>query len=85
MYYVYALLSKQNKDLYLGFCQDLRKRFKEHVSGYVKATNKYRPWMLVYYEAYLSKNDATSREQTIKKNHKVKIDLKKQIKNSLIY
>ena len=83
MYYVYALSNKQNQILYIGYSQDLRKRFNEHNSGYVKATKGYRPWKLVYYEAYESKLDATKRELQIKKNHRVKEDLKIQIMYSL--
>lgn len=82
MFYVYALVSRQNKDLYIGYTTDLRQRFKEHNSGEVKATKGYRPWLLVYYEAYASKQDATIREKQLKM-HKAKADLKLQIKYSL--
>ncbi|MEK9143368.1 MAG: GIY-YIG nuclease family protein [Patescibacteria group bacterium] len=83
MFYLYALLSGQNKDVYIGYCEDLRKRFSEHNSGFVKATKGFRPWKLVYYEAYVAKFDATRREAQLKKNHRAKEDLKNQIKYSL--
>ncbi|MCR4263518.1 MAG: GIY-YIG nuclease family protein [Candidatus Roizmanbacteria bacterium] len=82
MYYVYALLSNKNGDLYIGSTSDLRIRFKEHNDGRVKSTKGYRPWMLVYYEAYRNKNDATQREKQLK-GHKAKSDLREQIENSL--
>ena len=83
MFYVYALSSSKNKDLYIGYSQDLRKRFSEHNNGLVKATKGYRPWKLVYYEAYVAKLDATRREIQFKKNHRAKEDLSKQIQHSL--
>lgn len=83
MFYVYALSSRKNNDLYIGYSQDLRKRVDEHNSGLVKATKGYRPWVLIYYEAYISKLDATKREVQLKKNHRSKEDLTIQISNSL--
>lgn len=82
MYYVYALLSKTNNDLYVGFTNDLRIRYKQHNNGEVQSTKANRPWILVYYEAYLNKKDATRREKQLKM-HKAKSDLKEQIKFSL--
>ena len=83
MFYVYALLSDQNKDIYIGYSEDLKKRLTEHNNGLVMPTKGYRPWKLVYYEAYIAKLDATKREVQLKKNHRSKKDLKIQISNSL--
>ena len=82
MFYIYILHSKINKDLYIGFTEDLRKRFKEHNNKEIKSTKAYCPWILIYYESYLSKLDATKREKQLKM-HRVKSDLRLQIKNSL--
>lgn len=82
MYYVYALKSKRNGDLYIGFTSDLRKRFSQHNSGKTRSTKANRPWSLVYYESYLVKADATKREKQLK-NHRAKEDLRIQIKLSL--
>ena len=84
MYYLYILRSTINADLYVGHCEDLRKRFSDHNSGRVKSTKAYRPWGLIYYEAYKHKKDVTAREKQLKDNHKAKEDLKIQINNSLI-
>ncbi len=83
MYYVYILKSLKNGDLYVGFCIDLRARFKLHNDGDVKSTKPSIPWKLIYYEAYVSKLDATKREANLKKNHRAKEDLKIQITVSL--
>ena len=82
MYYVYVLKSLTNGDLYVGFSEDLKKRFAEHNKGLAKTTKPNRPWILVYYEAYRGKRDATIRERQLK-NHAAKDDLRGQIKYSL--
>jgi len=82
MYYVYTLQSLKNKDLYIGFSNDLKRRYQQHTNGEVRATQYSRPWKLVYYEAYFDKKDAIRRERQLK-NHAAKNDLKKQIERSL--
>lgn len=83
MYYVYILSSTKLERLYIGRSDDLRTRFETHNAGKVKSTKAYRPWILVYYEAYRSKKDATKREIQLK-NHAAKENIKMQIKNSLL-
>ena len=65
MYYVYILRNKDKK-LYIGFTTDLQERFKRHNDGEVKSTKPYRPWELIFYEAYVSKKDAMRREEYLK-------------------
>lgn len=55
----------------------------EHEEGAVKSTSFRKPIKLVYYEAYLNKEDAQAREKYLKGGGKAKITLKNQIKNSL--
>lgn len=56
MFYVYIL--KINGDFYIGYTEDLRRRFSEHkLKGDV---------MLLYYEAYADKKLATNRENKLK-------------------
>jgi len=66
MYYVYTIQSKKNKIVYVGYTNDLRKRLKEHNLGKVFSTKPYRPFDLIYYEAYLNKKDALGREKFLK-------------------
>ena len=82
MHYVYALKSKINGDLYIGCTEDLRNRYALHNEGKIRSTHAYKPWVLVYYEAYGSKVDATMREVELK-IHATKNKLKEQIRNSL--
>lgn len=83
MYYVYVLRSSTNKDVYIGYTTDLKNRFQLHNSGKVKSTKAYRPWVLVYYEAYREKLDATEREKELK-IHAAKNALLNRLVKSLI-
>ncbi len=79
MYYVYILLSEQDKQLYTGFTDNLRSRYKAHSSGFVKATKHRRPLRLIYYEAYVLESDARKREKYLKGGNgrnELKIQLK---------
>ncbi|OGK54681.1 hypothetical protein A3B56_01455 [Candidatus Roizmanbacteria bacterium RIFCSPLOWO2_01_FULL_45_11] len=82
MFYVYALKSKLNGNIYIGYSKDLRVRFARHNNGNVRSTKAYVPWKLIYYEAYRNKTDAAKREVQLKQ-HKAKSDLIVQIRNSL--
>ena len=83
MYFVYLLKSKKSKILYLGYTNDLRKRFTEHNQGLVKSTKPYIPWQIVYYEAYLSKEEAVHREHNLKLRANAWNQLKRRIKKSI--
>jgi len=66
-YYVYVLRSQKDGRWYIGFTEDLRKRFKEHNEGKFTSWTKGRgPFELIYYEAYRDKADALSREKQLK-------------------
>lgn len=66
MYYIYILESKRDNNLYVGYSNDLKRRFEEHNNGDVDATKNRRPFKLIYYEAFLNQQDATSREKFFK-------------------
>ena len=83
MYYVYVLQSLKDKNLYFGYTTDLVKRLKAHNAGKVKSTRARRPFILVYYEAYRYKLDATKREYEIKESQQREI-IRKRLKHSLV-
>ena len=83
MFFVYILKSKKDKNLYIGYTNDLRKRLKEHNLGLVESTKTRKPLYLVYYEAYTSQQDATKREHNLKLRAKALRQLKNRIKSSL--
>ncbi len=66
MYYVYILKSQKNGKLYKGFTNDLKRRIKEHKLGKSIFTRNNGPWDLVYYEAFISKEDAMQEELFLK-------------------
>ncbi len=66
MLYVYVLRSLKDSGFYIGYSANLRKRFSEHVAGDSFATLSRRPWKLIYYEAYLERDDAVGRERYLK-------------------
>ena len=47
-YFVYAIKSRIDKRIYVGFTENVQKRLNEHNSGKTKSTKGYRPWDLVF-------------------------------------
>lgn len=65
-YCVYILQSLKNNSLYIGYTSDLKKRVKEHNDGKSLATKPFRPYRLIFYEAFLNRIDAKKREIYLK-------------------
>ncbi len=82
MFYVYILQSKKDKSLYIGYSSDLRERLITHNKNQVISTKDKTPWKLIYYEAYLEREDATGREKFLKSGAGWRF-IKKQIKHYL--
>ena len=78
-YYVYALESIREGNLYIGYTKDLAERFKEHNRGRNTSTKPYLPWRLIHYEAYLDENDAKRRERYLKSSQGARL-LKRMLK-----
>jgi putative endonuclease len=83
MYYVYVLKSEVDKNLYIGYTDDLKRRIEEHNQGKTKSIKHRIPFGLIYYEAYKNKTDARKREIELKNNSYQKEQLLKKINNSL--
>jgi len=62
MFYTYVLKSKKNDNLYIGYTNNLTRRFEEHNQGINISTKPYIPWKIIYYEACLDVEDAKRRE-----------------------
>ena len=83
MHYVYILKSEKRQNwLYKGSTSDLKRRFAEHNAGKNFSTAPYTPLKLIYYEAYLLKSDAESREKYLKTSMGMRV-IKKQLENYL--
>jgi len=65
-YYTYVLRSLKDRNLYIGWTNDLKSRVREHNSSKVVATKSRIPFKLLYYEACLDKNRAIKREKQLK-------------------
>jgi putative endonuclease len=65
-FYVYILQSIKNKELYIGYTIDLRKRLEKHNRKLNFSTKSGAPWKLIHYESYINKIDAQRREKYLK-------------------
>ena len=66
-YYVYLLTTAQNKTLYVGVTNDLRRRLYEHQNELADSfTKRYHVHKLVYFEQANEIESAISREKQIK-------------------
>ena len=78
MAYVYLLISENSikKISYVGWTFDLKKRLKLHNSGKGAKFTRGRKWKLIYLEYYKNKKEAKKREIILKKNYKLRKDIK---------
>ena len=83
MFYVYCIKSIKNGRCYIGYTENLKRRFEEHNSGKSPFTRNNRPYELIYYEAYKSKKDAQKREKSLKLRANAYKQLRNRISNSL--
>jgi putative endonuclease len=76
-YYVYIITNKNNRVLYTGITNDLKRRVYEHKEKLVGGfTKKYNVSKLIYYEIYEDPENAILREKKIKAgSRQKKIDL----------
>ena len=83
MFYMYVLRSKVDSKLYIGYTNDLRRRFQEHNLGLNRSTKARKPFELIYYEAYRAEVDAMEREKNLKLFGRALGGLKRRITASL--
>ena len=69
--------------LYTGYTSDIKKRYQQHLNGEVASTKNRRPLTLVYYQGFLSEDDARKEEIHLKSGSKARNELKLRIRNSL--
>lgn len=80
MYYVYILRSQKDKSLYIGYTSDLEKRVNDHNAGRNISTKPFRPYVMIFYEAFTDKRDAIAREEYLKSGWGFRT-IKKMLKN----
>jgi len=83
MYYVYLLENQDDRSWYIGYSADLKQRVERHNKGDgARTTSRKNNWKLIYYEAYVDKQDAMGRERFLKSGSG-RTFLKKQLVNFL--
>ena len=80
MFYVYLLQSQKDNTFYIGQTNDTNARVVRHNSGFVQSTKNKIPWILIGFEEYPTRREATWREYSLKK----KISEKKKFIQKLI-
>ena len=65
-FYVYILESLKDRNRYVGFTADLKKRLEEHRKGLTFATKFRLPFKVIYFEGCLDEKDARRRENYLK-------------------
>ena len=65
-YFVYVLKSLKDKKLYFGHTKNLDSRLKQHNAGKVLSTKFRRPFKLIGFKEYESRNEARWIEYEIK-------------------
>lgn len=85
MYIVYAIQHTIDKIIYIGITANLKRRLSEHNNNDNYSTSrKDGKWILIYAEAYRSKEDAQERERKLKNHGSGKHELYKRIKRSML-
>ena len=84
MYFVYLLIHSKTNEKYIGCTNDLERRLNEHNCGKNESIiRKKGIWEIIYYEAYLNKEDAFEREKRLKQHGRAKQELYKRCKRSI--
>ena len=81
-YYVYVLKNTKKSRLttYVGYTNNLKKRLKLHNEGLGAKFTRGKNWRVIYFEKYQTKKEAISREYYIKKNRKIRDQIKDKYK-----
>jgi len=66
MFYAYILKCITDGSLYKGHTDDLEKRLKQHNSGKSDYTSRKGSWKIVYYEEFITREEAIKREKYFK-------------------
>ena len=77
-FYVYLIITKvKNKTIsYVGYTNNLKKRIILHNKGKGAKFTKGKKWKLIYFKKYISKRIAMREEYILKKNYKLRKEIK---------
>jgi len=66
MFFSYIIESISTGKYYIGQTNNLENRLKSHNQGDNKYTTSYKPWKVLYYKIYSSRQEAMSVEKKLK-------------------
>ncbi len=66
MYWVYVLKSEKFNKSYVGYTDNIDRRFMEHSTGKGRFTKTYLPWKLIHTETFADRFEAIKREKFLK-------------------
>ena len=77
-FYVYLIITKvKNKTIsYVGYTNNLKNRIILHNKGKGAKFTKGRKWKLIYFKKYISKKSAMREEYILKKNYRLRKEIK---------
>ena len=77
-FYVYLIITKvKNKTIsYVGYTNNLKNRIISHNKGKGAKFTKGKKWKLIYFKKYISKKIAMREEYILKKNYKLRKEIK---------
>ena len=80
VYYVYLILSKKHNKYrsYVGYTNNIEKRLHLHNNSKGAKFTRGNTWKLIYCVKYKDKITAMKEEYKLKKNYKMRNDIKKQ-------
>ena len=67
-FWVYGIQSELSGRIYIGQTDSLPRRIGGHNAGGVKSTENQRPWKILAFEIFKSRNNARWRENCLKKS-----------------
>ena len=73
MYSVYAIRGTSVNRIYVGHCNDIERRLKEHNTGYVKSTSSDGHWNVVAIQNTETRDEARWIERRLKRSRGAKI------------
>ena len=79
-YYVYLIITKYKHKLisYVGYTNNLKSRLKHHNSSLGAKFTRGRKWKLIYQKKYSTKKKAMSEEYKLKRNYKLRKEIKEK-------
>ena len=85
-YFVYLIATNRKNKLttYVGYTNDLKKRLSLHNTGKGAKFTKGSIWKVIYKKRYKTKQIAMSEEYKLKKNYKLRNEIKFKLKHKKI-